>query len=119
MLTYTTVLLSIANVSLAVRSPIFGFAVTVTVTCKLAEVELFSDNVHQLSSEAAAQRVPFMATVNVLLPPAIANFKESGETVRLGFGTTGVGLAVSVFLQETESIIIAPTNSHKRKTFFI
>jgi hypothetical protein len=60
-----------------------------------------------------------MVTVNVLLPPAIANFKESGETVRLGLGTNGAGVVVSVFLHETASIIIAAKKGNKRKTFFI
>jgi len=97
----------------------FGFAVEATVICKLAEVELLLDNVHQLWSEAAAQRLPFIVTVNVLLPPAIANFKESGETVRLGLGTNGTGVAVPVFLHETASIIIDAKKDNKRKTFFI
>jgi hypothetical protein len=92
----------------------------VTVICELAEVELLVDNVHQVWSEAAAQPLPFIESVTILLPPAIVNFKESGVILKMGFVITGTGvLPESFFLHEAENVIIAIIKRNKTGNFFI
>jgi len=104
---------------LAVRVPIYGFAVVVTVICEVADVELLTDNVHQVWSEVASQRLPLIESVTVWLPPAIGNFKESGENLKTGEVATGGGGGGSFFLQETENVIIATVKRNKIYIFFI
>jgi hypothetical protein len=93
--------------------------VVVTVICEVAEVELLADNVHQVWSEVASQRLPFIESLTVLLPPAIANFKESEENLKMALVTTGSGVGVPFFLQETENVIIATIKKNKICNFFI
>jgi len=90
----------------------------VTVICEVAEVELIADKVHQVWSEAAAQPLPFIESVNVRYPPAIGNFKESGVILKMAFVTTGV-IIVAFFLQETENVIIAAIKKNEICNFFI
>jgi hypothetical protein len=68
----------------------------------------------------AAQRLPFIESVTVLLPPAIGNFKESGVRVNMDLVTSGTGVfPESFFLQETENVMKGTIKRNKICNLFI